>query len=369
MSRYRVRPALLLIVIVLLIAPGLSLAQEEPSARETLIVAVKPLTPFVIVDQTAADLDRALSGFSIDLWRDVASELNVTTEWMLLETVQDVLNAVESGRADVGMAGISITAAREDILDFSFPIFTAGLDILSREDTGLTLGDLITILLSSQVTQIIVVMVIVIVIAGNVVWLIQRRGNPEFHGAYRKGLFEGIWGAVVTVATVGYGDRTRKSVVGRLIAIAWLFIGIALVAQFTAVITSGLTLAGLRGTISNVSDLNGRRVGTVAGTTAETFLRDNRIDPTTYTFFEGAAEDLLNGAIDAIVYDQPVLLYYAAREGRGRVRTAGQLFVQEYYGIALAQGSPWREQVNQALLRLDETGIHDAIYNRWFSSS
>lgn len=369
MSRHRVRPVLLLIVIVLLIAPGLSLAQEDTPARETLVVAVKPLTPFVIVDQTAADLDRALSGFSIDLWRDLASELNITTEWLLLESVQDVLDAVESGRADIGMAGISITAAREDVLDFSLPIFNAGLDILSREDSGLTLGDLITILLSSQVTQIVIVMVIVIVIAGIVVWLIERRSNPEFHGAYRKRLFEGIWWAAVTVATVGYGDKTTKSVVGRLIAIVWVFIGIAIVAQFTAVITSGLTLAGLRGTISDISHLDGRRVGTVAGSTAETFLRDIRLEPTTYTFFEEAASDLLNGAIDAIVYDQPVLLHYAAREGRGRVRTAGQLFVQEYYGIALGQGSPWRERVNRALLRLDETGIYDAIYNRWFSSS
>lgn len=62
-----------------------------------------------------------------------------------------------------------------------------------------------------------------------------------------------------------------------------------------------------------------------------------------------------------------MLLYYAAREGRGRVRTAGQLFVHEYYGIALQQGSPLRERVNLGLLRLRESGVFDAIYDRWFS--
>lgn len=337
-----------------------------------LTVAVKPLTPFVIVDEAAlagdtSDLDAVLSGFSIDLWRDLAIELGVETQWLLVETVQDVLDAVVTGRADVGIAGISITAEREEVLDFSLPMFSAGLDILSREDAGLTLSDLVALLLSSQVTQVVIVMAVVVIIAGNVVWLIERRTNPEFQRAYSKGVFDGIWWAAVTIATVGYGDRTPKSIVGRLIAIVWMFIGIALVAQFTAVITSGITLAGIRGTISSIDDLYGRRVGTVAGTTSETFLREQRLEPFTYTSFEEAAAALLDGTIDAVVYDQPVLLYYAARQGRGRVRTAGRLFVQEYYGIALRQGSPLRERVNVGLLRLRETGGVDAIYNRWFS--
>lgn len=362
----------LLLSLIALAAARAVHAQEPPDGQGTLTVAIKPLVPFVIVDETLlagdrADLDSAFSGFSIDLWRALALELGVDTNWLLLETVQDVIDAVADGRADAGIAGISITAAREERIDFSLPMFNSGLDILSREDAGLTLGDLVALMLSSQVTQIVIVMVIVIVIAGNVVWLIERRTNPEFNRAYGKGLFEGIWWAAVTIATVGYGDRTPKSVVGRVIAILWMFIGIALVAQFTAVITSGITLAGIRGTISSIDDLYGRRVGTVAGTTAELFLQEQRLQPITYTSFEEAAAALLDGALDALVYDQPVLLYYAAREGRGRVRTAGQLFIQEYYGIALQQGSPLRERVNVGLLRLHETGVFDAIYDRWFS--
>ncbi|MGQ9908566.1 MAG: transporter substrate-binding domain-containing protein [Candidatus Flexifilum sp.] len=362
----------LLLGLIVLATAGPARAQEASVSGETLTVAIKPLVPFVIVDETmladpAADPDAALSGFSIDLWRDLALELNVETNWLLFETVQEVIDAVADGRADVGIAGISITAEREEQIDFSLPMFNSGLDILSREDTGLTLGDLVALMLSSQVTQIVIVMVIVILIAGNVVWLIERRSNPEFNRAYGKGLFEGIWWAAVTIATVGYGDRTPKSVVGRLVAILWMFIGIALVAQFTAVITSGITLAGIRGAIGSVDDLYGRRVGTVAGTTAELFLQEQLLRPIAFPTFEAAATALLDGGIDAVVYDQPVLLYYAAREGRGRVRTAGQLFVHEYYGIALQQGSPLRERVNLGLLRLRESGVFDAIYDRWFS--
>jgi voltage-gated potassium channel len=48
----------------------------------------------------------------------------------------------------------------------------------------------------------------------------------------------GMWWAIQTVTTVGYGDVTPKNVVGRLIASFIMLEGIAFVAIVTAVITS-----------------------------------------------------------------------------------------------------------------------------------
>jgi voltage-gated potassium channel len=51
-------------------------------------------------------------------------------------------------------------------------------------------------------------------------------------------LWDGIWWAVVTVTTVGYGDIYPESVAGRLIGMGLMFVGIAFLSLLTAAIAS-----------------------------------------------------------------------------------------------------------------------------------
>jgi voltage-gated potassium channel len=53
-----------------------------------------------------------------------------------------------------------------------------------------------------------------------------------------KNLWDGIWWAVVTVTTVGYGDLYPKSVGGRLVGMALMFVGIAFLSLLTAAVAS-----------------------------------------------------------------------------------------------------------------------------------
>ena len=53
-----------------------------------------------------------------------------------------------------------------------------------------------------------------------------------------KNIFIGMWWAIQTVTTVGYGDVTPVSVAGRIVAAFVMLEGIALVAIVTAAITS-----------------------------------------------------------------------------------------------------------------------------------
>ena len=74
------------------------------------------------------------------------------------------------------------------------------------------------------------------------------------------------------------------------------------------------------------------------------------------------------GQADALVYDAPVLLYYAANQGKGKVQVVGPIFNEETYGIALPTGSAYRKPINEALLRLKQDGTYDQLYTKWFGS-
>ena len=93
-----------------------------------------------------------------------------------------------------------------------------------------------------------------------------------FPQEYLKGIWEAYWWSVVTVVTVGYGDKAPIGVAGRIIATIWMFTGVLLVSYFTASVSSALTVQQLETSIQGLEDLNGKRVATVEGSTAAEYL-------------------------------------------------------------------------------------------------
>jgi voltage-gated potassium channel len=51
-------------------------------------------------------------------------------------------------------------------------------------------------------------------------------------------LWDGVWWAVVTVTTVGYGDLYPTTVQGRLIGMVLMFVGIGFLSLLTAAVAS-----------------------------------------------------------------------------------------------------------------------------------
>ena len=53
-----------------------------------------------------------------------------------------------------------------------------------------------------------------------------------------KNLGDGIWWALVTITTVGYGDITPLTTVGRVVASSLMFLGLGLIATITAIVSA-----------------------------------------------------------------------------------------------------------------------------------
>uniref|UniRef100_A0A1I8J4Y3 SGF29 C-terminal domain-containing protein n=1 Tax=Macrostomum lignano TaxID=282301 RepID=A0A1I8J4Y3_9PLAT len=77
--------------------------------------------------------------------------------------------------------------------------------------------------------------------AGVIAWLMERLKNPqEFPRPFLRGFWEGCWWAFITMTTVGYGDRSPKTICGRLFAFLWISFGLVITSMFTAGITTAL---------------------------------------------------------------------------------------------------------------------------------
>jgi len=335
----------------------------KPKAK-VLRVVTQRSEPFVIYQ------DGEYHGFSIELWEKIANKLGLKYEIYGVNTIAKLLDDVRRGAADVAVSGIGITSKREQVLDFSHSYFESGLQIMIPKASGSLPGDILSkvvaIILSRKLLIGVGVFLIVLLIAAHIIWLLERRHNPQFSESYPQGLWQSIWWAVVTVTTVGYGDKTPKGTIGRLFALFWILAGYFVFAYFTASVSSTATVQKLHGTINGPEDLFGKRVATVQKSTAAEYLAAQGMQTIELENVEKGYRLLETGKVDAVVYDAPVLQHYASKKGKGKVQVVGLIFKEKSYGIALPRKSDLRDRINVALLQLEESGEYKEIGKKWF---
>ena len=186
--------------------PVNAIAQDDSTAPDKVLVGVVDAPTF-----TMKTKDGSWEGLSIELWQAIAQELGV--EFEIREySIEQLVDAVKRREVDV-IPALAATEEREILMDLSLPFLRSGSAIaVPAEATRLSWLRFAGRLVSLNILPVIGLLIMMSLAAGAIAWLFERRRNPDmFGGGTLRGIGSGIWWAIVTLSTVGYGDKAPKN--------------------------------------------------------------------------------------------------------------------------------------------------------------
>ncbi|EDO38860.1 predicted protein [Nematostella vectensis] len=172
-------------------------------------------------------------------------------------------------------------------------------------------------------------------LSGIIIWFLDHSQNPdEFPPPFLRGAWEGFWWALVTMTTVGYGDRSPKSAFGRVFCIVWIITGVIIVSIFTALVTASLSAS----TYPNFK-IHGSKIGAVNGSEeyrlGVSMNADMKVFPSIYKM----TSELLTNDIDGALVDNYVITYFLKLIRDEPIRVEKYIDHSITYGVALALNS------------------------------
>ncbi len=336
-----------------------------------LKVAVIDHSPFIM------ESNGKYSGFEIELWEAIAKESGLNFEYKKHNFFKELIPLVVDKKADVALAGITINEEREKTIDFSHHTFDSGLRILLSKnrkniDFAATIRTFINYGLKQLIKTIFVFLLIIFIFA-NALWLTEKSGD-SFASTYLLGIIQAVWASFNTFiglltgssATLIYDVQTWT---GRSILILIHILGLATLGLLIGKVAAFITTRKIRLNIESPNDLKGKIVATVQGTTSEGILKKFGAIVVPTATIDQAYKKLKRNEVDAVVFDAPVLVYYALNDGSDWAEVVGELFDKQFYGVAFQENSPLREKINRAILALKENGYYGTLHKKYFGEA
>jgi len=342
---------LLLAVTTLAFASATYAVEQDEATTTRLNVAVAECPPFVIFESGQ------YSGLAVYLWERVGNEMGL--DWTYTEyQLGGLLEVIESSDPvelpDVGISCTSVTAEREELIDFSHSFHETYTAIAVRETT---LWSAVTGFFSSPaVFKAILIVLGIAALIGAVFYLLEHNTN--------KKLFSNntILGRILEPVIIGLMFVTNgpirfyrfKTLSARVLSTVLTLSSTFFIASVTAVLASSFTLNAMQTGVRTLDDLRTLHVGALAASTSSAFLSANGIKHQTRQNLDTLVNELDAGELDAIVSDA-AFLQYRINQGKqqGQFKSLTVLPYEleaQNYAFMLVEDSPLREGINRALL-------------------
>lgn len=319
-------------------------AQDSLTQKsKPLLIGLTEAPPFVLRDE------HKFQGLSIESWYLVNRQLKAEYEFRSYDNLETLLKAVESGEVDFSINPITVTDQRMERMDFSQPYFISYTGIARK--SGSVFWTYLSNIFSWNFFSAILILVSVIFIFGFLVWIFERKKNPEEFGSGGRGILQGFWWSAVTMTTVGYGDKSPRSFGGRFVGLIWMFMAIIMISTLTAGIASSLTVKNMQNEVSSVQDLERFEVTTVKSSSAQELLDQYKIPSKKVMNAGEGIEALLRGKTSLLVYDKPLLSYLIEENDlEDELVLLEKNLKIDYYSYSFPPNSPLLETIDPLLI-------------------
>lgn len=347
-----------------------------------------------------------LEGFCIDLLEAIAAELSFKYTLYLVPdakfgaedsdgTWNGMVRELVDKKADLAVAPMTINFARETVIDFTKPFMNLGIGILFKLPSAMP-RRLFAFMSPLDVDIWFYILAAYVAVSGSLFvvarltpmeWVPnesdQQRQRDVIQQQYNQFTCpNAYWFNIVTLMHQGV-DMNPRAFSTRIIGAMWWFFCLIIISSYTANLAAFLTVERMMTPIENVDDLASQSkisYGTLESGSTMTFFRDSKMETyqKMWTYMKNHRDNLFVKSYDegvarvlqgnyAFLMESTMIDYLVQRDCN--LTQVGGLLDSKGYGIATPMGSPWRDQISLAILNLQEKGLIQVFYNKWWRSS
>lgn len=329
--------------------------------KEVLKVGYAGSAPFVMHGEKE-------EGIVIDIWKEIAFGLNRNFKLISYPSVDSGIEAIDKNELDILIGPITINSSRAALANFSQPYYNTELAILAPM-VETTFWDKVKPFLSTTFIYAVLVLLVILTIVGFLFWAVEGRKYPEDYGyGPVKGTASGVWLAVVTMTTVGYGDLAPRTPPGRFLLGSWMVISLILATSFVAGIATTFSQTSTKDkTITSISHLDNKKVAVPNYKKIIDKIRDAGGTPVPVDDVSIGYKLLLDKKVDALIYDEIPLQYIFEDDKKDVFVLSKKRIEPQYYGFLFPIGSTLKRKVDLQIINLQDNQEISHIVEDWVS--
>ncbi|XP_049316277.1 glutamate receptor ionotropic, kainate 2 isoform X6 [Bactrocera dorsalis] len=294
-------------------------------------------------------------------------------------------------KADLAVGSMTITYARESVIDFTKPFMNLGISILFKVPSSP--ASRLFSFMNPLAYDVWLYVLAAYFLVSFTIYVVAKLSPIEWRDKHpcdiknpivtnQFTLANSFWFTIGTLMQQG-SDINPKSLSTRIVSAIWWFFTLIIIASYTANLAAFLTVERMITPIENAEDLASQTeisYGTLESGSTMTFFRDSIIETYkkmwrnmenkksiafTSTYEEGIKR--VNQGNFAFLMESTMLDYIVQRDCN--LTQIGGLLDTKGYGIATPKGSPWRDKISLSILEFQEKGNIQMLYDRWWKKA